>query len=102
MLNTLERVFKHCRYFLINRGYFNVVCGEEPLVYLPSKIVRKRIENSKLISSLLQWKINGEFREIMEALEINFKNFPRSSSKINTMDLPIVEFAASSLSCRQF
>ena len=94
MLNTLDSVFKHCRYFLLHRGYFNSICSEEPLVYLPQEAVEERIKNSNLPSRLHSLGFSGKFYEIMRALEIDFEAqfFKRHSSNINTIDLPLMEF----------
>ena len=94
MLNTLKSVFQHCRYFLLNRFYFTVVCSEKPLTYLPSEVVKERVENSNMISQLRHIGVKGEFHEVVRALEVDFGDqfFKKNSQKINTLDFPFIEF----------
>ena len=96
MLNTMEATFDYCRYFLLSHGYFNFVCGEKPLDYLPVEKVVERTKGSRVMEIFRQSDFRDNFHTIMKGLEIRFGKsfFARSSKKENTLDLPVIEFIA--------
>lgn len=94
MLNTLEAHFKTCRYFLLTHSYFNVVCGDGPLIYRSSQDTQARFQTSGLDKVLQRYKFQNGLAETLNALEIDlgpdFLN--RTTEHINTLDLPAIEF----------
>ena len=94
MLNTLEASFKSCRYFVLGRAYFNVVCGDAPLIYRSSKLVSERISGAELDTLVHSYEFPNGFAATMIALEIKFREdfLIRNSTDINTLDLPAIEF----------
>ncbi len=105
MLNTLEKSFNHCRYFLLTRAYFNVVCSPNPLNFLSSATVLQRTESggASLMRLFRGFGFENSLSDTMSALEIDFSPefFERSSAKINTLDLPAIEFVVARASDEQ-
>ncbi len=97
MLNTLEEKFAGCRYFLLSRGYFNVVCGKEQLTYQSTRVVEERTEGSHINRYLRRNGFSRDLAEIMGDLEMDFSNdfFSRTRTDLNHLDLPAIEFVVS-------
>lgn len=94
MLNTLESSFGHCRYFVLARGYFNVVCSDAPLVYQSSRTVRSRIAGTGLDQVFTKYGFEEGLVATMPDLEISFgpEFLTRQNDLLNTLDLPAIEF----------
>ncbi len=94
MLNTLEASFSACRYFVLGRAYFNVVCSDDALTYRASKITNERIQDAGFDRLFQSYKFPGGFVDTMQALEVKFDTdfLTRTSTAINTLDLPAIEF----------
>ena len=94
MLNTLEASFKHCRYFLLTSGYFNVACSEAPLIYHSSPETSARVKGSGVDELFARFGLGAGFQATMAALEISFEPrfMERSSDLLNTLDHPAIEF----------
>lgn len=94
MLNTLESSFGHCRYFVLARGYFNVVCSDAPLVYQSSRTVRSRVAGTGIDQVFAKYGFEEGFAATMPDLEISFgpEFLTRQNDQLNTLDLPAIEF----------
>ena len=97
MLNTLEAVFPHCRYFLLSQGYFNVLCGEGRLIYQPTGVIEERIGSGRIRKLFAKLGLRQSFAEILSDLEIDFSGafFERRRDDVNTLDRPVIEFVVS-------
>lgn len=97
MLNTLENSFAHCRYFLLARGYFNVLCSNDPLIYLPSTRVEGRLAGTGISDIFSVHGYPREFRNVLPDLEMEFSEpfFVRRTDALNTLDRPVIEFMVS-------
>lgn len=94
MLNTLEASFAHCRYFLLTGGYFNAVCSDAPLLYLPGETVAGHLAGSSIDALFARYGFEGGLRTTMAALELDFapRFFARETDILNTLDHPAIEF----------
>lgn len=94
MLNTLEASFAQCRYFLLTGGYFNAVCSDAPLLYLPAETVAARLADSGIDALFTRYGFGGGLRATMTALELDFgaRFFERGTDLLNTLDHPAIEF----------
>jgi spermidine synthase len=94
MLNTLEASFAQCRYFLLTGGYFNAVCSDGPLLYLPAETVADRLADTEIDTLFARYGFSGGLRTTMSALELDFapRFFERGTDLLNTLDHPAIEF----------
>jgi|TARA_R110000850_G_scaffold94971_2_gene199897 predicted membrane-bound spermidine synthase len=94
MLNTLEKGFAHCRYFVLTGAYFNAVCGDHPLLYQPRTVVDARLKGQGFDETLEKHGFLRGFAVTMSALEVSFAPifFGRKVSGINSLDRPLIEF----------
>lgn len=92
MKATLEHVFPHCRYFLLSSGYFNVVCGEAPLLYQSSAAINARLQGSRFVEEMVALDMTESPAAFLSALEIDLSSFDTSNAPISTLNKPVFEF----------
>lgn len=93
MLNTLEASFAKCRYFLLAQAYFNVVCGDGPLLYQASHLIDIRMAGTRAAAEISARGFTGDFSRFGQALERAFteNQFARSTDARNHLDRPMLE-----------
>lgn len=94
MLNTLEASFEQCRYFVLSRGYFNVVCGNDDLLYRSRPVVEARFQNTGIEEIFGDHGLPVRATDAIRLSEISFGDrfFARESLEINTLNRPVIEF----------
>lgn len=76
------------------RGYFNAVCSDAPLLYLPAEAVAARLAGSGIDALFRRYGFGGGLRATMTALELDFgtRFLERGTDLLNTLDHPAIEF----------
>lgn len=94
LLNTLESSFAECHYTYLNIGYFNAVCGGEPLSVRPRSETSKRYESPMIAKAMAESGVTQGYRDFLLSLEMKFDErvHQRQSSEISTLDRPVLEF----------